>query len=110
MAGALVVEAVAGGQARPVGLACAAHQGGHATSVQRPGFAEVHKVQDHPLTYTCIRYFVAALSWYVVTVFSQSFECCVVMDSRTAVGKAATGSMATVLQCNGAAMQMSCKW
>lgn len=50
VAGALVVEAVGGGQAGPVGVAAAAHQGGHAVPVQRPGLAEVHKVQYHLLT------------------------------------------------------------
>lgn len=64
MARALVVKAVGGGQARPLGVAYAAQQGGHAASVQRPGFAEVHKVQDHPLTYIRIGYFGTVLSWY----------------------------------------------
>ena len=70
MARALVVEAVGGRQARPLWLACAAHQGGHAASVQRPGFAEVHKVQDHPLTYICTCHFVPVFPWYFVDVFA----------------------------------------
>lgn len=50
VAGALVVEAVGGGQAGPLGVAAAAHQGGHAVSIKRPRLAEVHKVQNNLLT------------------------------------------------------------
>ena len=50
VAGAFVVEAVGGGQAGPLGVAAATHQGGHAVPVQRPRLAEVHKVQHNLLT------------------------------------------------------------
>ena len=53
VAGAFVVEAAVGGEAGPVGLGAAAHQGGHAMPVQRPRLAEVHKVQHHLLTCRC---------------------------------------------------------
>ena len=49
VARALVVEAVARRQARPLRLAAAAHQRGHAMPVQRPRLAEVHKVEHHLL-------------------------------------------------------------
>ena len=52
MAGAFVVEAVGGGEAGPVGVGAATHQGGHAMPVQRPCLAEVHKVQHYLLTCT----------------------------------------------------------
>ena len=50
VAGALVVEAVGGGQAGPLGVGAAAHQGGHSMPVQGPSLAEIDKVEHHILT------------------------------------------------------------